>query len=881
MFGHLRFCAVAAVAICHAQSLCAQLRDGFEMPQPTWSLRQADCGVRLLAQERTFREARSGQSEHVSLALGQGTYVYLVQPIGRAPLIDEFRPSLFLKADRPSLQLMARVVFPRSIDRGTEQPISALLRGDMYTDVGQWQRLGLRDIRRLLAAETVALRRQFGSEVDPREAYVDMIAINAYAGEGIVNLWIDDLEIDGYVNLDETAGPQIARRPAPLGQADEAHEPPPSAASVQGSLVFVRGRPFTPRAVQHRGEPLEWLQALGFNTVRLSASPSAAELQQARKLGLWLIAPPPYSSDVPQGETYAPVIAWTLGSRLSDRDVGGTRELAREIRSADHEANRPLLVGADAALDEYSRLANLLLLERPALGTSHELATLRRWLAMRPRLARAGTPVLASVDVQRGSKLGEQLHLFGQGATWEDDVDPQQIRLQGYSAIAAGARGLVFSTEQPLAIDRGPAAMRTDALRLLNMELRLLEPWIAAGQPAEELAAGDGSVQVSVLTTDRSRLLIATQHAPAQQYVLGPPPQKSASVVVPGVGISSQAHQISLAGVKPLRISHTSGGARIALEDMPHATAVVITQDPLAMHHLHRTLAEFKGEAARLRYDLTARRLIKTIEVDQRLTELGHPFSPAAGWLREAHDNLEQARRLLESNDLENVHRLVDKAEVLLSQVRRGHWEQTAAAFPSPASSPCVAQFTTLPLHWRVAERIGRGAWGPNVQAAGDMESLDQMIAAGWQQQRLSPPNVNTEVSLSLAGPHSGRSALRLQAWPADPKQSAFMLERPPVWITSSPVPVRQGQLVRIHGWVHVPRPVAASDEGLLVFDSLGGPDLGDRVRLTQGWREFTLYRAVPETGDLTVTFALTGLGEASIDDLSVALLEPEPIRPQ
>lgn len=879
MFASLRLCTALGLALCLAQPLCAQLRDAFESPQPTWSLRQADCGVRLLAHERTFREARSGQSEHLRLALGQGTYVYLVQPIGRAPLIDEFRPSLFLKADRPSLQLMARVVFPRSIDRGSEQPITSFLRGDLYTDVGQWQRLAIRDIRRLLAEETTALRRQFGPTFDPREAYVDLIVLNAYAGEGIVNLWIDDLAIDGYVNLDETSGPQIARRPSQ--DFDAPRDAAPSAASVQGSLIFVRGRPFMPRVVQHRGEPLEWLQALGFNTVRLSASPSPEELKQARRLGLWLIAPPPYESDAGRGESHDPVIAWTLGLRLSDRDLGSTRDLVREIRALDGQHDRPLLAGADASLEEYSRLANLLQLERPTLGTSHELATLRHWHTTRPRLARTGTPILAAVQTHRPPRLAEQLHLFGQGAPWEDDVDPQQLRLQAYSALAAGARGLVFPSDQRLAIDSGASALRTDALRLLNMELRLLEPWVAGGQRAEELAAGDGSVQVSVLATDRSRLLLVTQHAAAQQYVLGPPPQKSVSVVVPGVGVSSQAHLVSLAGIKPLRISHTSGGARLTLDDVPHATAVVVTQDPLAMHHLHRTLAEFKAEAARLRYDMAARRLARTIEIDQQLAEMGHPLAPAAAWLREAYDNLEQGRRLLDSNDLENVHVHVTKAEQLLAQVRRGHWEQTAAAFPSPASSPCVAQFTTLPLHWMVAQRIGRGAWGPNVQAAGDMESLDQMIAAGWQQQRMPPAGVETDVSLSLAEPHSGRTALRLQAWPSDPKQPVHLLERPPLWITSAPVPVRQGQLVRIHGWVHVPRPLAASDEGLLVFDSIGGPDLGDRIRVTQGWREFTLYRAVPQSGDVTITFALTGIGEASIDDLSVALLDPEPLRPQ
>jgi hypothetical protein len=263
----------------------------------------------------------------------------------------------------------------------------------------------------------------------------------------------------------------------------------------------------------------------------------------------------------------------------------------------------------------------------------------------------------------------------------------------------------------------------------------------------------------------------------------------------------------------------------------------------------------------------------------------------------------------LETSDFENCHALTTKAEHLLARVRRGHWEQTAAAFPSPAASPAIAQFATLPLHWVVAERMRKGGFGPNVQAAGDMESLDQMLKSGWRRvgqvsgASAGPPSgdahhrggpsatgvalshptgdIAVDVTLSLADPHSGRSALRLQAWTADPKRAPLALERPPVWVMSSPVPVRQGQLVRIHGWAHVPRRAGALSEGLLVFDSLGGSDLGDRIRATQGWREFTLYRAVPQTGELTVTFALAGLGEASVDDLSVSLLDPEPIRPR
>jgi hypothetical protein len=489
--------------------------------------------------------------------------------------------------------------------------------------------------------------------------------------------------------------------------------------------------------------------------------------------------------------------------------------------------------------------------------------------------------VLASVASHRSARLNEQLLLFSRGAPVEEDVDPQQIRLQAFHAISAGARGLVFPSEMPLAIDTGPAALRTDSLKLLNMELKLLEPWIAAGQLVEEIPAADGTTQISVLQAERAKLLIVTQHAPAQQYVLGPPPRTTLSLAIPSLGTADQAHLVSLEGIAPLKVSHTSGGGRFTIADAPHAFAIAVTQDALALNHLHRTHAAFKQEACRLRYDVTARRYIRTVELDQKLAAAGHPLPSAAAALREAFGHLEQARKLYESHDHQRSQAATTKAENLLARVRRGHWEQTAAAFPSPAASPAIGQFTTLPLHWQLAEQMKKNAWVPNVQTGGDMEALDQMLRLGWQQQRAAPEGVNADVTLSLTDPHSGRSALRLQAWPAEAARAPRVAERPIVWISSSPVPVREGQLVRIRCWAQVPRRLGASDEGLLVFDSLGGVELGDRVRLTQGWREITLYRAVPKSGQLSVTFALTGLGEASLDDLQVSLLDPEPIRPR
>ncbi len=873
----------AALALCACGSAVGQLRDAFEGPQATWTLSRADCGVKLLAQERTYRQSHGGQaSEHLRLAVGNGTFVYLTQSIGRAPVIAEFQPSLFLKSDRANVQLLARVVFPRSIDQGTRSPVTAFLPGDAYTDVGQWQQLSIREADKLVQREVIAQRTTRGPAFDPAEAYVDLLVINAYSAPGNIDLWIDDLEIQGYVNLEDSRPGAIARLPrddgsVPPGAADAAGP----ISQLQGSLLLVRGRPIAPRVIQHQGEPLDWLKSLGFNIVKLSASPSDQELREAQRLGLWLVAPPPYGDNAARRDGFGQVVGWSLGSRLTGRDVAGTQQLVDEVRRFEPDQLRLLVAGVDSGLGELSRIAPLVQIDRNPLGTSQELAGQRQWLLVRPRLARPGTPFWATVATERPEKLSEQLVLFSRGAALSEDVDPEQLRLAAYSALAAGARGLVFSSNSPLAIDTGPASLRTDAIKLLNLELRMLEPWIAAGTFAEELAAGDGSVQASVLTTDRSRLLLITQHAPAQQFVLGPPPRSSLQVTVPGVSISDRAYRVSAAGVKQLRIAHSGNGATISIDDAGLATAVVLTQDPLAVHHLGRTLAEIQQEAGRLRYDVAVRRLVQTIEIDRELNALERPLAAAATWLREAQTRLDQARGQLDTNDFENLHVSVTQAEHALAKTRRGHWEQTAAAFPSPAASPCLAQFTTLPLHWEVARRMQQSSFGPNEQAAGDVESLDAMLQSGWKQERQPPPGVKCDVSLSLQNPRSGRSALRMQAWIDDAKTAPQVMEEPIVWIKSSPVPVRQGQIVRVHCWVNVPRPLGGSLDGLVVFDSLGGPELGDRVRGTQGWRELTLYRSIGQTGELTVTFALTGLGEASLDDLAISLLDAEPLRPR
>jgi hypothetical protein len=106
------------------------------------------------------------------------------------------------------------------------------------------------------------------------------------------------------------------------------------------------------------------------------------------------------------------------------------------------------------------------------------------------------------------------------------------------------------------------------------------------------------------------------------------------------------------------------------------------------------------------------------------------------------------------------------------------------------------------------------------------------------------------------------------------------VLESPPVWFTSPPVPVEAGQLLRIQGWVNIPSAIAGSVDGLLIVDSLGGEVLAERIPRTNGWEQFTLYRVATQSGPVSLTLALSGLGEAMVDDVTLQALQPRAATP-
>ncbi len=157
--------------------------EGFEGAEISWRDAGGDAQYRILDHRRVQNEAHTGKGcEWLRVSANGGSYVYIAHDVGRPIVIDELMPSLWIKSDRSGLQLLARLVLPRTIDSKTGRPVSTLVAGTSYTDAGRWQELRITDMPRLLARQIRSLHGQLGPNVDGREAYIDAVILNVYGG---------------------------------------------------------------------------------------------------------------------------------------------------------------------------------------------------------------------------------------------------------------------------------------------------------------------------------------------------------------------------------------------------------------------------------------------------------------------------------------------------------------------------------------------------------------------------------------------------------------------------------------------------------------------------------------------------------------------------
>lgn len=881
-------------------------RDGFDGPEVSWQPAGNDARYRLDGHARDRAAPRRGDAcETVQITAGNGSFVYFALPVGPARVIDELTVSLWVRADRFGPQLLGRVVLPHTIDPKDNKPAVILLRGTSYDRAGQWQELHLGELPKLVEREAQLLRTRLGSQVDLREAVLDGVVMNVFAGPGTTRVWLDDLEISALVGTD--AAPVRWRSP---DEARPGDSQPTAAIRRQGAQLLVAGRPFFPRALQYQGEPLELLKRLGFNAVQVSGLPPAEFLQEAQRLGLWIICRPPLpalaaapaDAAIPIGAQWNGVLAWDVGENLTRSQFDATRRQIEQLRAADPLAGRPVLCDALTDLRAYSRHVDVFRPTRLPLASSLELADFGVWLASRRELFRPGTPQWPVIQTQPPAVLVQQVKALGGDEPALAAASHEQVRLLAHLAISSGARGLLFESRTRLSQDDPASKYRAATLELINLELGLLEPWLTTGQlagvvegnsrtPSGGLAPRGGATPPSgvsprspqlaspganpqllafLLQTETARLLLPLWRAPRAQLVMSQSADHEVTFVVPGVPDTNDAYEVSLVGLRPIEHKRVSGGVRLTLREFDLAVPIVLTQDARVISALTKSAAERRQRAAQLVRELAAYKAAAVEALDQKLAAAGRAFAQSRGWQLGARAYLQQCDAALARQRFEDAYLAAARAVRPLRIVERAHFERAVENLSSPLASPLALHSATLPRHVELMSRLRWAQWGNNLLPGGDCEDLPRMLDAGWRHFQHLQTGVRAEAELAGTVAHSGTASVHLRAFPDDPQAPLDVLESPPLWITTAPVSVQSGQLLRIHGWVKVPLPITASVDGLMIVDSLSGPLLAERIVEAPEWREFTLFRAAPQSGMMTVTFVLTGLGEAWLDDVTI-----------
>lgn len=925
--------ALAVAGIALGQQM---IQYGFEARNPVWRPGPHDAAYKETLHGLSSDHIHRGQrSETIQFDAEKGTYIHYTYALGRAPVTDDLNMSVWIRANRPGVQLLARVVLPHELDRNNPgHPLTLLLPGERYQIAQQWQPLSISTPVKLLRQQQLLLARSLKREINAADAYVDQIILNVFTGPGETRVWIDDLEAgpafdtpspteDGLVSPPSAsgAGEMTPTRPAMRHRADEV--------SLTGGHLKVGNDKLFMLGIRHTGTPLPVLRNAGFNTVWLDQSTPSGLIEDAANLGFWIVpmlhAPEPVQQ--PDGSTKGQlvsqevlgrnvgrflheqsVLCWDLGGgNLQLEQCRSVMGLAQEIHKID--PLRPLAADVRDGFLSYSRAGNQQLMigtHRWPLLTSLELTGYRHWLMQRRLLLPPDAFCWTWLQTHLPDWFMTTAYERTNGRFTEPmGPQPEQLRLLTYIAVGCGYRGLGYWSDQFLA-DSHMGRDRLLMLALLNQELRLLEPllvnvnsepqWVPTYLPSPTVMSSGGAtgilsglpdivcpnVMAAVLRTDKAVLVLPVWMGVGSQYV---PPQGFMSrlkikVLVPENYV---AWVVTPGDFRSYPSRPILGGREVTIQNFDLTGAIVFTADVGGRGSLVPRFQELQRsmhrDTAQWTHDLAQEEIVKVAKIHEELKKMG----------KKIHDGdalLETARQWLDKSHKRRLDGMYPQAyldaQLALRAIRilmRQHWDAAVQKLTTPVACPFALSFYTLPRFWQYYEEIVKLQPGKNVLTDGDFEWPPNTRDKEWGLEDVrSLDDVEGEAKRVANDPREGKQCLMLKLKPQNALRAAQVLERTFLALHSPAVSLPPGTPVRLSAWVRVSEAIVGSPDGALLYDSAGGEPLAIRISLpTAGWRQYILYRTVPESGKINLSMALTGIGTVYFDDLRIEpLVEKE-----
>lgn len=917
--------------------LCAAARaeefsDPHEDGEPAWRLESASRkDIRVTTQQRQSSLVRKGRSaERIDLySPSDGATVSLEYTIPPGQTIEDLKGFLSVHSNRLGGSLCFRAVLPNEIDPRTGETLTLLIRGTTYRNEGEWQELVCHAGERPIAAALALLRQLLNRpQLDTSDMYVDRLVYRTELRAGLNSFWFDDLQIQGIISprAGVRAAPGIARV-----AAEQEREFP---MSMRLNQLARNGQPFFPIIVPDHGETPGLFTATRFNTVWIPDARDALRIRELDAEGLALMATPdrPRGDDgelldprraalAPFSDATRPILFWYLGTNVPSASRDELSAWRVQVAAADRRFGRPILADISGNERSYSRDLSMTACSRPVINTSWSYHEYRDWLAAKRQMCYPGCFFWTWIDVDSGIRSPSLLS----GSTGGDHLlEPEQLRLQVYAALAAGCRGLGHWTRLPLDADQPGRRETRLMLAQLNRELELLAPILATGTLSERTLPFqiDGQSQTVATRTNDRNLRTATNGASANrllpqsmrqanpaprlederleaavimsgtsvlllpmwyqdhaQYVPGAMRSRDATIVVPGVSESASAWLLTSQGVQNLVARRDTGGMRIRIPDFDLTAAVVITSD-------FNLVRRWQAESQRMSHDdaadqisLAHAKLERVRDVESELTRLGIVRADSTTVLTHAQVAVNDAESAFRrGNDLAAV----ESARAALRSLRtlqRMRWEDAARSVERIEMSPYLYSYQTLPRHWELLQRVGRPgvAEGRALLTSGSFENIQALLDEGWQHQQFPTHGVVAAAELYPAIPpgQPGEYALRLASVPQSGTVPPLLFEAAPVRYSTPPLPVREGEILRITGWMRVRFPAENRLDRAAILDNFSGETACLRLAANHDWERFELLRVAERPGAFQLTFALEGLGEFQIDDLQIVSLSP------
>jgi hypothetical protein len=797
----------------------ADFMEGFDGDETSWTIRdlKSTPRPRMLSHRRHQIIRRPGGRASESLVFDvsrQGTKIELEHPLPPARVLyDELKLSLWFRSSRNGPVLWLRVIFPNQKDPSTGATLSTYIQGDAYTKAGKWQQLqcvtGKKQVQRRIRETRYRLD---NPKLDTSGMYVDQVILSASLEPGTVKFFVDELRFGPVVH------PKLQNTIRQSSHTEREESPP---FEFRLGRLLVNEKPFFPRITSLHSESLQVLKESGVNVVWIPDYQDEQLLDGLRQHRLWGIATPPramshtgqvldpqHASILPFSEKTAPILCWYQGTRIS----GGARQQLidwnKQIRNADQNYERPIMADVTGLERIYSRYVEMLGVSRHAINTSFSIKSYRDWLLQKRKMARSGSFVWTWIQTEPVSANAKRR----QASQFQPIViEPEQIRMQVYAALAAGCRGIGYWKTASLDVDDPAAIERRLVITQLNLELELLAPWLSTGtligqvpfevnrslgpaigrgnldfrnsQPERKERDAlrrerenqlkraqqiDSELEAAVIRSDRGDiLLLPIWYENGAQFVPGQMVANDATIVVRGADESASAWEVTTTGIRNLASERVAGGIRITLPKFDQTTAVILTPDRNFKAKMSSKIKSMAMKSSRVSVELAKAKLERVRKVDEELQELnvGQPDAPQL--LAKAAKLVKRA----EHADREGNHHLARQrsadARQLLRILQRSHWDDAVRTLGSAVSSPHTVCFQTLPDHWRMIARIGRSPVKAhsNLLRSGDLEDIDTMIADGWKHSQNAVEGVRAAAELYPVA-RQGKSSLRLIAVP-------------------------------------------------------------------------------------------------------------------